>query len=233
MQPKSVLYEYLADLLGEPAGGSFEGAAGDIRTVASATAFADCAHASRSEQPTAVTLPVDIGLCAGEYSAGRLEKAPRWPVDAVASGIPGWAVDPFQVLFIRAHGVDLALPLHQLDTIVRWNGAATSIPGQPRWQIGLMLHKQRKVSLVDLSTLIMPERQVAETPPGGYLLLVGGARWGLACDSIQRPRLLRAGDVRWRRNREIRPWSHGVIVEDLTVLLNIEALLMVLGTNDA
>ncbi|MCP5409356.1 MAG: chemotaxis protein CheW [Chromatiaceae bacterium] len=134
---------------------------------------------------------------------------------------------------IRVHGVNLAVPLDRLDTIARWNGESTPIPGQPRWQIGLFLHERKKVSLVNLSRLIMPERQMTDSPPPGYLLLIGGARWGVVCDSIQRPRLLRAEEVRWSRNRQIRPWSHGIVVESLSVLLNIDALLAAIGTNNA
>lgn len=167
-------------------------------------------------------------------AAGRFDAAENREAVAVSPEIPDWAADPFQVLMIRVRGVDLAVPLHDLDSIVRWNGQATSIPGQPGWQRGLYLHKEKRVSLVNLTRLIMPERELAGSAVlSGYLLLVGSSRWGLICDTIQRPRLLQAADVRWSRNRQFRSWSHGIIIGNLCVLLNINALLGIMGTNDA
>jgi len=224
MQPKSVLYDYLSDLMGQPDNGkaSVEQAPENSRSAPPLSIVSSYAEAVQSEPATV-----------GERTAEGFREEQNRQAAAAPSGMPGWAVDPFQVLIIRAHGFDLAVPLHQLDSIVRWNGHSTWIPGQPRWQRGLFLYKQSKVRLVDLSRLIMPDRQLSDAPSSGYLLLIGGARWGLTCDSIHRPRLLRAEEVRWSRNRKIRPWSHGIMVENLSVLLNVDALLAELGMNDA
>lgn len=221
MQPKSVICEYLADLMGEPVDG---------KPLDQNVAERICP----AEPTTSAHTPEECRThTSGKYAADQIIEQESTPATTALSGIPDWAVNPFQVLMIRVHGVNLAVPLDRLDTIARWNGESTPIPGQPRWQIGLFLHERKKVSLVNLSRLIMPERQMTDSPPPGYLLLIGGARWGVVCDSIQRPRLLRAEEVRWSRNRQIRPWSHGIVVESLSVLLNIDALLAAIGTNNA
>jgi purine-binding chemotaxis protein CheW len=173
-------------------------------------------------------------VAAGECPAvGFSAEKKRLPV-AVAPGLPEWALAPFQILLFRIRGVDLAVRLKELDSILRWNGESTAIPGQPGWQRGLFLHQRGVVSLVDLSGLIMPERSMpdADALPA-YLLLVGGARRGVLCDSIQRPRLVCADDVRWHLSREKRPWSYGIMAENLAMLLDVNALMRMLGTNCA
>ena len=208
MQPKTVLHDYLADLLGEPDSG---------QTLAEAAPGYSQSAVSPTKEP------------AGEFQVDE-----SFLTAANLPEIPEWAQNPFQILLFRFNGINLAVPLNDLDSITRWNGKSTPIPGQPKWQPGLLLHQEKKVSLVDLSSLIMPERAVtAEGISLGYLLLVGGARWGLICDTIQRPRLISADDMRWSRNHKNRPWSYGFVVENLAALLNVGALLRILGMNDA
>ena len=224
MQPNNVLYEYLTDLITEPDDQQVsQPSFGDIKSEQSVPAESDCRQRLNVDPTTGRTL-TDEQPAPNRHST----------VAAVSPGIPDWAAEPFQVLMFRLHGVNLGVPLHYLDSIARWNGRSTSIPGQSWWQIGLFLHNRKLISLIDLSRLIMPERITSSTKTAaGYLLLVGGARWGLTCDSIQRPKLVRAGDVRWSRNRQTRRWSHGIMIENLSVLLNVDALLEIVGTNDA
>jgi len=229
MQPKRVLHQYLADLMGEPDSGDPIKARVSAQTPSTDPTIAAASCEKRLEA-TVGTKHVVEDIPKARCTADEFI-AEQDPLAAVASsGIPGWAEAPFQILMFRVCGVNLAVPLNELDGIARWNGKSTPIPGQPDWQIGLFLHEQKKISLVDLTSLIMPERAATENEETArYLLLVGGARWGLLCNSIQRPGLVRADNIRWSRNREKRPWSYGIIIENLTVLLNIDALLMMLG----
>lgn len=235
MQPDKVLFEYLKDLVGESGDEhSREPAVGDTHCAESACAISDCGNELRTASTVDRPLRDAADLSTGECTANRLGGERHSIASAVPPGIAGWAAEPFQVLMFRLRGVALGVPLRDLDSIARWNGRSTSIPGQPRWQIGLFLHNRKKVSLVDLAGLIMPERNATgATAVTGYLLLVGSVRWGLICDSIQRPKLVRAGNVRWNRNRQYRPWSHGIMIDSLSVLLNVSALVKGFGTNDA
>ncbi|MCP4283753.1 MAG: chemotaxis protein CheW [Gammaproteobacteria bacterium] len=229
MQPKRVLHQYLADLMGEPDGGDPIKARVSAQTPSAdpTIAAASCEkqfQATIGIKHAAEDLPA-AGRTADEFIA---EQDPL--AAAASSGMPGWAEAPFQILMFRVCDVNLAVPLNELDGIARWNGKSTPIPGQPDWQLGLFLHQQKKISLVDLTSLIMPERAATENEEkASYLLLVGGARWGLLCNSIQRPGLVRADNIRWSQSWGKRRWSHGIIIENLTVLLNIDALLMMLG----
>ena len=149
----------------------------------------------------------------------RLEASPAAPV---------WSQGAFQVLLFKVDGVTLAAPLSTLENIIRWDGKANSLPGQPGWQIGVIRQRGKFINLIDSVRLIMPERQQNLSAPsrrGGHVLIIGDGHWGLCCDRLQRPQTLRQADVRWRTAAKDRPWIAGTLVEKLCVLLNIEALI--------
>ena len=77
----------------------------------------------------------------------------------------------------------------------------------------------------------MPERfeSLAARQPGSHILVVGGERWGLACDGLQRPVMLQADDVRWRDARQSKRWMAGTLVDKLCILLDVPGLIEQLG----
>jgi chemotaxis signal transduction protein len=233
MQPKTLLYEYLHDLIGDEEqsnSGQIKVAENRPVQVASIPASPESAPAG-SQQLIATWSQANHSARDPSVSGYGVEQ--RSVNAAESPNIPDWAGSRFQVLMFSLRGITLGVPLQAIDSIVRWNGRSTPIPGQPGWQVGLFLHEGRKIALVDLSSLIMPERMTQAAGGTGYLLLVGGSRWGLICDYIQRPIELCAGDISWRRNRQIKPWCFGVIVQKLSVLLDVDAVIRKLGTIDA
>ena len=137
---------------------------------------------------------------------------------------------------IQIRDVELAVPLSALDTIVRWDRRTTRLPGQPSWQRGVTAHRGRPLRLVDLAGVIMPERASAtvdEPDTQAYLMVVGGARCGLICDRIKRPQMVATEDVRWSGRYRYRPWARGVLKKELAVLLDVDALLRILGMQNA
>ncbi len=145
--------------------------------------------------------------------------------------VPDWAQSPFQCLLFKLKGMTLGVPLVELDSISRWEQDVTPLPGQPEWQVGLLLHRGKQVAVIDLQKLIMPERfeSLATRHPGSHILVVGGERWGLACDGLQRPVMLQAEDVRWRDARQSKHWMAGTLVDKLCILLDVPGLIEQLG----
>ena len=234
MQPHRVLEAYFNDLLRPSVE---QPAPVDRRAVrlAPQAAVTRCdagaaEHREPSDSDHVISVDGEVSMVGNgdsdEYRAGDdLSAAPT-------AEPPGWAAESFQILPFRAAGVDLAVRLTDLASIARWTGAARVIPGQPLWQRGLYLHHAEVVSVVDLSTLIrLPSIPV--TAAACYLLLIGGGAWGLPCDCLQRPRWVHADQVRWRAGGTARPWSYGILIEELTLLLNVDALLQMFGTKDA
>jgi len=143
--------------------------------------------------------------------------------------VPPWAEEPFQCLMFKVNGITLSIPLTCLQTIIEWSEEPSVMPGQPKWHLGVMLSRDAKVGIVDMAKIIMPERLSCrahgERQTGGYILVVGDGRWGLACDSILSTELFSKDMVRWRTGQGKRPWLAGTVKDQLCAVLNIDALL--------
>ncbi|MCF6281614.1 MAG: chemotaxis protein CheW [Candidatus Polarisedimenticolaceae bacterium] len=143
--------------------------------------------------------------------------------------IPPWAEAPFQCLMFKLNGITLGIPLGCLQTIVEWDQEPSVVPGQPKWHLGIMLNRGMKVGIVDTAKIVMPERLSArvhgERQTGGFILIVGDGRWGLACDSIASTEVFSKDMVRWRTGKGTRPWLAGTAKDQLCAILDIDAFL--------
>lgn len=142
--------------------------------------------------------------------------------------VPPWGASRFQCLPFKVRGMNLVVPLISLRSIAEWGKDLTQIPGQPDWHMGVLVHRDQRVVVIDTAQLIMPDRleRVSEKRPrGSHVLIVGDGRWGLACDSLQGPLTLARDDVRWRRGEGYRAWMAGTVIDQLSVLLNVDVLL--------
>jgi len=143
--------------------------------------------------------------------------------------IPSWAEETFHCLMFKVNGITLSIPLASLQTIIEWNEEPSVMPGQPKWHLGVMLSRDAKVGIIDTAKIIMPERLSSrahgERQTGGYILVVGDGRWGLACDSIVSTELFSKDMIRWRTGRGKRPWLAGTAKDQLCAVLDIAALL--------
>ncbi|MCW8921438.1 MAG: chemotaxis protein CheW, partial [Sedimenticola sp.] len=116
--------------------------------------------------------------------------------------------------------------------ITEWDQDLTQMPGQPDWCMGVLLHRDRRVVVVDIAQLIMPERldrASEERARGSHILIIGNGQFGFACDRLQSPLLLNRDEVRWRRGEGYRPWMAGTVIDQLSVLLDVDAILEMIG----
>lgn len=142
--------------------------------------------------------------------------------------VPPWGMSRFQGLPFKVRGMNLVVPLVSLCSIAEWQQDLIRLPGQPDWSMGVFMHRGRRVVVIDTARLIMPDRLEkvsAERPRGSHILIIGDGRWGLACDSLLSPLNLEKQDVRWRRRAGARAWMAGTLIEQLSVLLNVDELL--------
>ena len=144
-----------------------------------------------------------------------------------AFSFPEWAEEPFQCLLFKVRGMTLAVPLSELSGIVKWEKEISAIPGQPGWHLGVYIHRDERVVVVDTAKLIMPDRIPSagvEREKGTHLLLIGEGKWGLACDTLAKPVKLSKEDIRWSQNNTLRPWMAGTVIDKLCILLDVNAL---------
>ena len=94
--------------------------------------------------------------------------------------------EAFQALFFDVAGLTMAVPLtelggiHQIDKI-------GPLFGKPDWFMGVMLHREEKLSAVDTAKWVMPEKydeKLAESLNYQYLIMLDDSSWGLACERL-------------------------------------------------
>ncbi len=133
----------------------------------------------------------------------------------------------FQALFFDVAGLTLAVPLTHLGGIHNLEKPSPLI-GKPKWFMGVMLHRDEKISTVDTARWVMPEKYnetLAESLKYQYLIMLGESHWGLACERLINTVTLRPEDVKWREERGKRPWLAGMVKEKMCALLDISQLI--------
>jgi purine-binding chemotaxis protein CheW len=148
--------------------------------------------------------------------------------DLVLPAVPDWAETPFQLLRFELNGVKLVIPLMSLTGIIPLDGPLSHLPGQPAWSLGVMMNRDTKVVAVDTRRLLMPDGKF-EAPSYSHLLLFGEGDRGLAVDAIGDTVTLEKEAIRWRGEVANQPWYGGILIQELSVLLDIDGVLGMLA----
>ena len=144
--------------------------------------------------------------------------------------VPDGVDEAFQVLLFEVGGIKLGIPLSSLVGILTFSGEASQLPGQPAWSLGVIVNRDEKVVVINSAKLLMPERldeNTSVTPQ--HLLLIGNGHRALAVDRICNTLLVDKEEVRWRSGSGIRPWYAGIIIQELSVLLDVDGVLKMLA----
>ncbi|MEW8201950.1 MAG: chemotaxis protein CheW [Candidatus Thiodiazotropha endolucinida] len=143
---------------------------------------------------------------------------------------PDWVEDAFQVLLFEVNGIKLGIPLSSLRGILPFSGEASQLPGQPAWSSGVIVNREEKVVVVNSARLLMPERlDESSAVRPQHLLLIGDGQRALAVDTICNTLMVDKEEVRWRSGSGIRPWYAGIIIQELSVLLDVDGILNILA----
>ncbi len=144
----------------------------------------------------------------------------------------------FQALFFEVAGLTMAVPLTTLGGIHNLDKVGPLI-GKPNWFMGVMLHREEKLNVVDTAQWVMPEKydqNLAETLNYQYLIMLGDSPWGLASDKLVNTVTLSKDDVKWRESQGKRPWLAGMVKEKMCALVDVYQLISMLnnglGSND-
>jgi len=138
------------------------------------------------------------------------------------NGRPQWAQSRFEVLLFKVSGLTLAVPLISLGQIQPLTDELTPLFGQADWFMGLQPTPAGKICTVNTAKFVMPERyDECFLQTAKYVVSINGVPWGLAVDSVNQPIRLMPEDVKWRSDRNKRPWLAGTIKEHMCALLDI------------
>jgi len=144
------------------------------------------------------------------------------------SVMPEWSHQEFQALFFKVGHLTLATPLVELSRTIKNDRKPGKIPGQPSWFMGLLDQHDCRIGVLDTGQLVFGKsrggQRDLESDPYKSILLTHDNRWGLACDEILSIGKLKPEKVRWRTNRQKRPWLIGTVIEELTAIIDLQEL---------
>lgn len=130
--------------------------------------------------------PLDLArLLAGAFATGR--KADRVPsVGAITAPVPARA--PLAEIVLLAFAVgdqDYALPLHQIDGVLRLPADITLLPEAEAVAVGTIAHRSGLLPLLSLQALLGLPRGAASDRARVVVLRIGAHRIGLVVDTIR------------------------------------------------
>ena len=155
------------------------------------------------------------------------ETAPQIQRQENEYGVPDWAAERFQCLIFNVSGLQLAVPLVKLNSVIPWPEKIVETPNQTEWYLGLVQNLGKNVKVIDTALMVLPENRrmgISEDPEDrfSHILLVNDSQWGLACDSIGEVIWLTAEEVKWRKNKMQRPWLAGTSLKQLCAVVDTE-----------
>lgn len=156
------------------------------------------------------TIPLDI-----EQSLSTLDEPEK-----------DWKESPFQALMFDLHGLQLAIPLHELNGILTWpEKILPKIAGKPDWYLGLFSQDHRHTQVVDTAHIMIPSQHQDTTAKFNFIILIADGKWGLACNKVNKVVTLSPDQVRWRQQAGKRPWLAGTVLEQMCSILDINELI--------
>ncbi len=142
--------------------------------------------------------------------------------------------EPFECILFKVAGfLTLAVPMVGLNGIVQWDGEITPIPGHAGWFLGLVSYRGHQVKVIDIAKFVIPENHKSRHAVDGerefkHLLLIDDGKFGLACDDLGQVLKLTSDKVRWRKDRNSRPWLAGTLIEQMSALIDIDKFTVML-----
>ncbi len=143
---------------------------------------------------------------------------------------PEWSERPFECLIFRVAGLQLAVPLVLLGAIHRLDGKIKTLPGRPRWYMGMLPGQDQNLRVVDTAEWIMAGR----VPEGAreqyrFVIRLDKSDWALACDDVAQSFTLDPDEVRWRSGRSKRPWLAGTVIKHMCALIDVGTMASLLA----
>ncbi|KJK00433.1 chemotaxis protein CheW [Pseudomonas sp. 21] len=186
------------------------------------------------EAPVADEPSAQLGQVIDLHQPGSAEM-PAAPLKLLDDGRPVWAAEPFECLLFDVAGLTLAVPLVCLGSIYPLAGHdLTPLFGQPDWFLGILPGQNGNLKVLDTARWVMPERYRDDYREGlQYVISVQGYEWGLAVHQVSRSVRLDPSEVKWRSQRQQRPWLAGTVIDQMCALLDVSALAELIASGAA
>ncbi len=137
----------------------------------------------------------------------------------------------FQALFFDVAGLIVAVPLIELGGIHQLD-KTTTLMGKPDWFMGVMLHRDEKINVVDTARWVMPDKctpELLDKLDYRYVIMLGDSAWGVCAESLVDTVTLQQDDVKWLDGNSKRPWLAGLVKDRKCALLDVESMIALLA----
>lgn len=137
----------------------------------------------------------------------------------------------FQALFFEVAGLTMAVPLIDLGGIHKIDKIGPLF-GKPDWFMGVMLHREEKINVVNAAKWVMPEKYTQKLEDAlnyQYVINLAESEWGFASDRLINTVELNKVDVKWRQADGKRPWLAGMVKERMCALIDVYQLISLLN----
>jgi purine-binding chemotaxis protein CheW len=142
--------------------------------------------------------------------------------------MPGYAQEEFSALFFKVGNLVLAAPLTDLARTMRFDGKVTKIPQQPIWFMGLLADKETQIGILNMAYLVQGKSRAAQRSylhkPLQNVIVTLDGKWGLACDEVLNITKVQPDKVRWRTDKQKKPWLVGTVIDELVAIVDVNAL---------
>jgi chemotaxis signal transduction protein len=137
--------------------------------------------------------------------------------------------DNLRVLFIKAAGIPLAIPLDDIKEIVDAEGRSLSYSESVKGEIiALLNHGGRDIRVLHLREIILPDGHPTSIGinelNNTHILISESGVCGLVCDEVMDIIKLNRQEVEWRARRHSRPWLQGMVKGYNHALLDVKEI---------
>jgi purine-binding chemotaxis protein CheW len=150
--------------------------------------------------------------------------------DFVASKKSSYRQGDFQAILFEVAGLIIAVPLIELGGIHKID-KTTALMGKPDWLKGVMLHGEKKITVVDTARWVMPEKcdeALISALNYQYIIMLSDSSWGLTAEKLIDTVILKQEDVKWLDSTSKRPWLAGLVKKRMCALLDVGSLIKLL-----
>lgn len=134
-----------------------------------------------------------------------------------------------ECLIFKVAGLKLAIPLPLLGGVFTVSDKVTPLFGQAAWSLGVWQGDDAKLTIIDSSLLIMPERGISLKEAGyNFFIQLDRSPWALACQEICDTVTLMHDSIKWRGDASKRPWLAGTVIAEMCALLDVPGIMKLL-----
>lgn len=222
---EQVLADYLEGLLTETVAGAIPEAKSSTPSPAVESTAKTTFSLGLSSREDSASPREEEALFNSEPKSDKAEMSDSRPLQvspALPEGCPDWIREEFSVQLFRLGNLRFAVPRQQLRDAIEWEGEIETQTEGPDWSMGRVSVGEREMWAVDPAEWILPGKSIGG--PYGGLLFPSVGDMALVCRKVEALSVWLPAGVRWRADRNRRPWLLGMAVEAPCPLIDLTEL---------